>query len=80
MTTADLVDGGVEGIDADRVTTWFSSHVAGSEPPLTFELIAGGRSNLTYRVADAAVASTPCAARRSATSFPPRTTWPASTA
>ena len=28
--------------------------VAGSEPPFTFELIAGGRSNLTYRVTDAA--------------------------
>ena len=52
MTTADLVDGDVEGIDAERVTKWFSSHVAGCVPPLTFELIAGGRSNLTYRVAD----------------------------
>ena len=54
MTTADLVDGGVEGIDAEQVTRWFSSHVAGSAPPLSFELIAGGRSNLTYRVTDAA--------------------------
>jgi aminoglycoside phosphotransferase (APT) family kinase protein len=53
MTTADLVDGGVEGIDAEQVTTWFSSHVAGSAPPLSFELIAGGRSNLTFRVTDA---------------------------
>ena len=53
MTTADLVDGGVEGIDAEQVTTWFASHVAGSAPPLSFELIAGGRSNLTYRVTDA---------------------------
>jgi len=52
MTTADLVDG-VEGIDTERVTAWFSSHVEGSEPPLSFALIAGGRSNLTYRVADA---------------------------
>jgi aminoglycoside phosphotransferase (APT) family kinase protein len=51
MATADLVDG-VEGIDAEEVTNWFSSHVAGTEPPLSFELIAGGRSNLTYRVAD----------------------------
>jgi len=54
MTTADLVDGGVEGIDAERVTEWFSSHVEGCEPPLSFVLIAGGRSNLTYRVADSA--------------------------
>jgi len=52
MTTADLVDGGVEGIDAERVALWFSGHVAGSEPPLSFTLIAGGRSNLTYRVTD----------------------------
>ena len=51
MTTADLVDG-VEGIDSELVTAWFSSHVAGSEPPLSFALIAGGRSNLTYRVTD----------------------------
>jgi aminoglycoside phosphotransferase (APT) family kinase protein len=54
MTTADLVDGGVEGIDAEGVTKWFASHVRGSEPPLSFTLIAGGRSNLTYRVADSA--------------------------
>jgi aminoglycoside phosphotransferase (APT) family kinase protein len=54
MTTADLVDGGVEGIDAERVARWFSTHVAGSEPPLSFALIAGGRSNLTYRVTDSA--------------------------
>ncbi|HEY5026069.1 MAG TPA: phosphotransferase family protein [Acidimicrobiales bacterium] len=52
MTTADFVDGGVEGIDAEAVTTWFASHVASSAPPLSFELIAGGRSNLTYRVTD----------------------------
>ena len=51
MATADTVDG-VEGVDAAAVTSWFSSHVAGCVPPLSFELIAGGRSNLTYRVAD----------------------------
>jgi aminoglycoside phosphotransferase (APT) family kinase protein len=54
LVTAGLVDGGVEGIDAERVTRWFSSHVVGSTPPLSFTLIAGGRSNLTYRVADSA--------------------------
>ena len=54
MTSAGLVDGGVEGIDADGVTRWFAGNVAGSTPPLSFELIAGGRSNLTYRVTDAA--------------------------
>jgi aminoglycoside phosphotransferase (APT) family kinase protein len=42
----------VEGIDADRVGKWFSDNIDGTEPPLRFELIAGGRSNLTYRVTD----------------------------
>jgi aminoglycoside phosphotransferase (APT) family kinase protein len=40
------------GIDASRVTAWFHDHVAGVEPPLEFELVAGGRSNLTYIVTD----------------------------
>ena len=44
----------VKGIAADRVTAWFESHVAGVRPPLRFELITGGHSNLTYRVEDAA--------------------------
>ena len=43
-----------QGVDAERVTEWFRAHVAGVEPPLHFELIAGGRSNLTFRVDDAA--------------------------
>jgi aminoglycoside phosphotransferase (APT) family kinase protein len=43
----------VEGIDGDRVGRWLTETVAGIEPPLKFELIAGGRSNLTYRVTDA---------------------------
>jgi aminoglycoside phosphotransferase (APT) family kinase protein len=44
----------VEGIDHDRVTDWMASTIAAIEPPLAFELIAGGRSNLTYRVRDRA--------------------------
>jgi aminoglycoside phosphotransferase (APT) family kinase protein len=43
---------GVEGIDAERVSEWFATHVDGVTLPLRFELIAGGRSNLTYRVTD----------------------------
>jgi aminoglycoside phosphotransferase (APT) family kinase protein len=43
-----------EGIDADRITRWFAEHVEESEAPLAFERIAGGHSNLTYGVADAA--------------------------
>jgi aminoglycoside phosphotransferase (APT) family kinase protein len=44
----------VEGIDADNVGKWFIDTIADVEPPLRFELIAGGRSNLTYRVTDGA--------------------------
>jgi aminoglycoside phosphotransferase (APT) family kinase protein len=44
----------VEGIDRGPVSAWLSANVAGAEAPFTFELIAGGRSNLTYRVTDAA--------------------------
>lgn len=42
------------GIDPAGVTAWFASEVAASTPPLRFELIAGGRSNLTFAVTDAA--------------------------
>jgi aminoglycoside phosphotransferase (APT) family kinase protein len=45
MTTA--------GIDAAKVTAWFEEHAAAVEPPLSFALITGGRSNLTFRVEDA---------------------------
>jgi aminoglycoside phosphotransferase (APT) family kinase protein len=41
-----------EGIDREGVTAWMSSTIADAEAPFTFELIAGGRSNLTYRVTD----------------------------
>jgi aminoglycoside phosphotransferase (APT) family kinase protein len=43
----------VEGIDARAVEAWFEEHVAGAAPPLSFERISGGHSNLTYRVTDA---------------------------
>jgi aminoglycoside phosphotransferase (APT) family kinase protein len=49
-----LMSGAPEGIDAPRVEAWFSEHVPGSAPPLTFERISGGRSNLTYSVTDSA--------------------------
>ena len=47
----------IEGIDVEAVTGWFEKNVAGVEPPLQFHLIAGGRSNLTFRVDDANGAS-----------------------
>jgi aminoglycoside phosphotransferase (APT) family kinase protein len=44
----------VRGIDEKNVSAWFEEHVPDTEPPLEFHLIAGGRSNLTYRVQDSA--------------------------
>ena len=40
------------GIDAAAVARFFAEHVPGGEAPLRFTLIAGGKSNLTYRVDD----------------------------
>ena len=42
-----------EGIDAVNVTAWFAEHVPSAQPPLSFQLIAGGHSNLTFSVTDA---------------------------
>jgi aminoglycoside phosphotransferase (APT) family kinase protein len=42
------------GIDVDNVTGWFARHAPEVTAPLTFQIIAGGRSNLTYRVDDQA--------------------------
>ena len=42
----------VPGIDVEPVTAWFVEHVPGVLPPLRFDLIAGGRSNLTFKVLD----------------------------
>ncbi len=43
----------VQGIDDDKVSRWLVDNIAGAKAPFTFDLIAGGRSNLTFRVADA---------------------------
>ena len=43
----------MQGIDVDRVSQWLVANVAGSKAPFDFALIAGGRSNLTFRVTDA---------------------------
>jgi aminoglycoside phosphotransferase (APT) family kinase protein len=45
---------GDEAIDQPSLEAWFASSVPGAEPPLSFERISGGRSNLTYAVSDAA--------------------------
>lgn len=45
--------GWVAGINEENVTNWMVDHV-GASAPIEFELIAGGRSNLTFRARDAA--------------------------
>jgi aminoglycoside phosphotransferase (APT) family kinase protein len=40
----------VPGIHVDSVTDWLVASVAGAVAPFTFDPIAGGHSNLTYRV------------------------------
>ena len=42
----------VAGIDSASVTQWFRENIDGAAPPLRFEIIPGGHSNLTYRVED----------------------------
>ena len=43
----------IEGINAEAVTQWLCESVDCVAAPLEFSLIAGGHSNLTYRVVDA---------------------------
>lgn len=43
----------LEGINAERVTQWFVENIDDVAPPLSFSLIAGGHSNLTFGVMDA---------------------------
>lgn len=42
----------VDGIDVSNVTGWLAERRPSVDPPLTFDLITGGHSNLTYRVTD----------------------------
>src|SRR5512140_1581458 len=43
----------VPGIDIPRVTSWLEQHVDGAAGPVSWDVIAGGRSNLTFRVTGA---------------------------
>jgi aminoglycoside phosphotransferase (APT) family kinase protein len=53
-TGSDDVSGGApDGIDVSGVEAWFALNVPSASPPLRFERIAGGHSNLTFRVSDA---------------------------
>jgi aminoglycoside phosphotransferase (APT) family kinase protein len=40
----------MRGIDVERVSAWLQEHVDGAVGPFSFDLIAGGHSNLTYKV------------------------------
>jgi aminoglycoside phosphotransferase (APT) family kinase protein len=42
----------VSGVDVGNVTGWIQQRVPSLAPPLRFDLIAGGLSNLSYRVMD----------------------------
>ncbi|MSO39536.1 MAG: phosphotransferase family protein [Ilumatobacteraceae bacterium] len=42
----------VQGIDVAKVSRWLADNVAGAQAPFSFQLIAGGRSNLTFLVTD----------------------------
>jgi aminoglycoside phosphotransferase (APT) family kinase protein len=46
--------GTVSGIARERVDRWLAEHIEGAVAPFDYRLIAGGRSNLTYAVDDAA--------------------------
>src|SRR4051812_29634390 len=51
---AAMADEATDGIDQKSLEAWFGENVPGVDFPLQFERIAGGHSNLTYRVTDAA--------------------------
>ncbi len=42
----------IPGIDPSPTTAWLQARIPELEPPLGFELIVGGHSNLTYKVTD----------------------------
>jgi aminoglycoside phosphotransferase (APT) family kinase protein len=43
----------MEGIDEGPVSAWLEANIESIVPPFSYELVAGGRSNLTYKVRDA---------------------------
>jgi aminoglycoside phosphotransferase (APT) family kinase protein len=54
MSEPQATEAAPDGIDRAGVEAWFADHVEGAEPPLAFDRVSGGRSNLTYGVADTA--------------------------
>jgi aminoglycoside phosphotransferase (APT) family kinase protein len=43
----------MRGLDEEKVGAWLAANIADVSGPFAFELIAGGRSNLTFRAIDA---------------------------
>ncbi|MDQ1403605.1 MAG: hypothetical protein QOG03_1921 [Actinomycetota bacterium] len=51
---ADSESAEIEGIDVPRVSAWLEANIPDAAGPFDFELVAGGRSNLTFKVTDSA--------------------------
>src|SRR5215218_8131135 len=47
-----MTGSGPAGVDVGRLTAWAATALPDWQPPIEAELLAGGRSNLTYRVTD----------------------------
>ena len=52
-----VAESALPGIEAERVRRWLAGHIDGLVGMVEFGLISGGRSNLTYRLTDAAGAT-----------------------
>jgi aminoglycoside phosphotransferase (APT) family kinase protein len=48
-----IVQDAIHGIDQPRVSAWLVANIGGAVAPFRFEVIAGGRSNLTFTVTGA---------------------------
>ncbi len=53
MAGGQRAAGDIKGIRSDSVSAWLEANIDGVKSPFEFSLIAGGHSNLTYRVDDA---------------------------
>jgi len=52
-----VAESALPGIEAERVRRWLAEHIDGLVGRVEFGLVSGGRSNLTYRLTDAAGAT-----------------------
>ena len=64
-----IAEDDVAGINRDSVTSWLLDNVEGAEAPFRFDIIAGGHSNLTYRVVAGDGSSGPISSRMSTNSW-----------